>query len=79
MVSAFSFAANVPLGNYRQHHTTPFSWQWWVAIHASVPAIIVVRRALGLGAMAIPFNIAAAVAGQYVGGQIDTDLTQYTH
>eukprot|EP01087_Luapelamoeba_hula_P024512 TRINITY_DN9354_c0_g1_i1.p1 TRINITY_DN9354_c0_g1~~TRINITY_DN9354_c0_g1_i1.p1 ORF type:complete len:105 (+),score=6.66 TRINITY_DN9354_c0_g1_i1:18-332(+) len=65
-----SFGCNVPLGQYRRCHTERFSWQWFVAVHGSVPALIVVRRVLGLGRAYIPLSIGAAVAGQWLGGEV---------
>ena len=38
-VSAVSFAVNIPLGSWRST-TVQFSPQWFIAIHASVPAIV---------------------------------------
>lgn len=68
LVSALCFLINVPLGRWREH-TRKFSWQWFVAIHASIPLIIALRMWLHLHPIAIPFNIAAAVLGQLVGGR----------
>jgi ABC-type molybdate transport system permease subunit len=70
VLSAVAFGANVPLGQWRQEETQPFSWQWFTAIHASVPVIILLRRRLKLPGFAVPFNIAAAICGQLVGGRL---------
>lgn len=59
---AASFALNMPLGVWRST-TEPLSPAWFVAVHAAVPVIIATRRRLGLGRQAIPFGIAAAIAG----------------
>lgn len=67
LVSLLSFLINIPLGMWREQ-TRKFSWQWFVAIHASIPFIIALRVWLALHPLAIPINIAAAVAGQIVGG-----------
>ncbi|MBI3319078.1 MAG: hypothetical protein HYZ89_00605 [Candidatus Omnitrophica bacterium] len=66
LVSLISFLVNIPLGKWREH-TRKFSWQWFLAIHASIPLIIALRIGLKLHPLAIPVNIAAAVAGQFVG------------
>lgn len=66
LVSLVSFIVNIPLGKWRER-TRKFSWQWFLAIHASIPLIIALRIALKLHPLAIPLNIAAAVAGQFVG------------
>jgi hypothetical protein len=39
-----------------------------LAVHLSIPLIIFLRIKLGLSAWDIPLNLAAAVAGQLVGG-----------
>ncbi len=67
LVSLVSFVVNLPLGAWRER-TRKFSWQWFLAIHASIPLIIVLRIALALPLIALPINIAAAVLGQYLGG-----------
>lgn len=67
LVSLICFVVNIPLGIWRER-TRKFSWQWFVAIHASIPFIIALRIGLHLHPIAIPINIAAAVAGQFVGG-----------
>lgn len=67
LVSVVSFLINIPLGMWRER-TRKFSWQWFLAVHASIPLIIVLRIGLKLHPLAIPINIAAAVLGQLVGG-----------
>jgi len=67
LVSVICFLVNIPLGVWRER-TRKFSWQWIVAIHASIPLIIALRIGLKLHPIAIPINIAAAVLGQLVGG-----------
>ena len=67
LVSVICFLVNIPLGVWREH-TRKFSWQWFVAVHASIPFIIALRIGLKLHPIAIPINIAAAVLGQLVGG-----------
>jgi hypothetical protein len=69
LVSLASFLVNIPLGIWRER-TKKFSWQWFVAIHASIPFIIALRMGLRLHPVAIPINIAAAVVGQFVGGSL---------
>ena len=66
VVSVLCFLVNIPLGVWREH-TKKFSWQWILAIHASIPLIIALRIGLKLHPLAIPINIAAAVLGQAIG------------
>ena len=68
LVSVICFLVNIPLGMWREH-TRKFSWQWILAIHASIPLIIALRIGLHLHPVAIPINIAAAVLGQLIGAR----------
>ncbi|MBI3088330.1 MAG: hypothetical protein HYY91_05540 [Candidatus Omnitrophica bacterium] len=75
VVSVICFLVNVPLGMWREH-TKKFSWQWIVAIHASIPLIIALRIGLQLPLIAIPINIAAAILGQAVGARSEKKKRQ---
>jgi len=66
---AVAFISNVPLGLWRRG-LRPFSFAWVVAIHASVPLLILLRFLLGLPFMVIPPEIALAFLGQWVGGRL---------
>lgn len=68
LVSVLCLLLNVPLGMWREH-TKKFSWQWLLAIHASIPVIIWLRISLHLHPAAIPINITAAVIGQLIGSR----------
>jgi hypothetical protein len=65
-VSAICFLVNVPMGLMRER-VKKFSLAWIFWIHASIPLIIFLRVWLKLHPLAIPINIAAAVAGQLIG------------
>lgn len=67
IVSIVCFLVNIPLGKKREQ-SRKFSLAWILWIHASIPVIIALRIMLQLHPIAIPINIAAAVAGQFVGG-----------
>jgi len=69
-VSVLCFFVNIPLGMWREH-TRKFSWQWLVAIHASIPLIIALRIGLKLHPLAIPLNIVFAILGQAVGSRLE--------
>ena len=60
---------NVPLGMWRRR-LRRFSPAWFVAIHASIPALVAIRLALVPENWVIPPEIALAVAGQLVGGRL---------
>jgi hypothetical protein len=66
-LTLFSFICNLPLGRWRST-VKKFSLSWFLAVHLSIPLIIFLRLKLGLSAWDIPLNLAAAVAGQFVGG-----------
>ena len=68
LVSALCLVINIPLGA-RRERSRKFSWQWILWIHASIPLIIALRIGLQLDMIAIPINIAAAVAGQIIGAK----------
>jgi hypothetical protein len=69
-VAAVTAAVNLPLGIVREH-TEKFSWQWIVAVHASIPFVAMLRKAIIMPKYAILFTIAAAVAGQAVGARLE--------
>jgi len=70
LVSVVCLLVNIPLGKLRER-SRKFSWQWILWIHASIPLIIALRVWLQLHWVAIPINIASAVAGQFLGALPD--------
>jgi hypothetical protein len=69
-VAATTAAVNVPLGAAREH-TEKFSFAWFVAVHASIPFIAMLRKAVIMPKYAIVFTIAAAIAGQAMGARME--------
>lgn len=67
-VSVICLLVNLPMGRMRER-SRKFSWPWLCWVHASIPLIIALRIAWKLHPIAIPINIAAAVAGQLLGGR----------
>lgn len=65
----FALFANLPLG-YLREGSAKYSFRWFLYIHLSIPAIIVLRLAYGFGWRIIPFTLGCAVAGQMIGGRI---------
>jgi hypothetical protein len=65
----FAFGINIPLG-YIREAATRFSVRWFVLIHFSIPFLVALRYHLEFGWSVIPFSIAFAVAGQFLGGRI---------
>ena len=65
-----AFAVNIPLGYIRQN-CPKFSFGWYFYIHISIPLIIYARVKAGFSWKFIPLTLAAAVAGQFLGGVIN--------
>ncbi|PNW70224.1 hypothetical protein CHLRE_17g710900v5 [Chlamydomonas reinhardtii] len=63
-------ALNVPCGMWREH-TDKFSSQWFMAVHATIPFIAMLRKAVIMPKYAILFTIAAAIAGQAMGAKLE--------
>lgn len=60
---------NIPFGWYR-HNTEKFSFKWMLSLHAPIPLVFVLRRALGLGTGAIPFLVLFDILGQIGGSRL---------
>mmetsp|Transcript_26628 Transcript_26628/g.32325 ORF Transcript_26628/g.32325 Transcript_26628/m.32325 type:complete len:381 (+) Transcript_26628:158-1300(+) len=68
--AATSVGVNVPLGVWREH-TEKFSAEWFVAIHASVPLIAMMRKASLVPQYAIVGTIVCAILGQVIGSRTE--------
>ena len=68
---AATFLVNLPFGWWRAQ-LRKFSPAWFVAIHAPVPIVIILRFALGLPFrwVALPVFVAAYFGGQFVGSRL---------
>ena len=60
---------NIPFGWYR-HNTKKFSLKWMLSLHAPIPLVFILRRALGLGVWAIPFLVISDILGQIWGSKL---------
>jgi hypothetical protein len=69
-VGAAAALLNIPCGAWREH-TAKFSFEWFVAVHATIPFIAMLRKAVIMPKYAILFTIGAAVAGQLVGSRLE--------
>lgn len=67
-VTAAAVVANIPMGRQRAD-CEKFSPSWFFWVHASVPAIVAMRRALQLPRAAIVLTVSGAIAGQAVGAR----------
>lgn len=69
-VAATTAGLNIPCGMWREH-TEKFSFQWFMAVHATIPFIAMLRKAVIMPKYAIVFTIAAAIAGQAMGAKME--------
>ena len=70
LVSLVCLLLNIPMGAMRER-SRKFSLAWILWVHASIPLIIALRLGLHLPLLAIPINIAAAIAGQIIGSRAE--------
>ncbi|CAF2149731.1 unnamed protein product [Brassica napus] len=70
VIGMLGMALNVPLGVWREH-TEKFSASWFVALHAAVPFIGILRKSVLMPKMAMVFTIAASVMGQVIGSRAE--------
>jgi hypothetical protein len=75
IVLAIIFLLNLPFGYWRGH-VRPFSFPWILAVHLPVPLVIIVRILGGVGwhIKTFPLLAVAYFAGQYLGGNLYTQL-----
>lgn len=71
-VAGAGTAVNVPLGMWREH-TEKFSLAWFLAVHASLPFVISLRKACIMPRYAVLFTITAAVMGQALGARMERE------
>jgi hypothetical protein len=74
-VAAATLAINLPFGFWRAG-VRKFSLPWFLAVHAPVPLIVVLRVAAGLGWRLSTFPVLAGAffGGQLLGGRVRTAL-----
>ncbi|TYG85075.1 hypothetical protein ES288_A13G024000v1 [Gossypium darwinii] len=70
VIGMLGMAANVPLGIWREH-TKKFSPSWFVAVHAAVPFIAMLRKSVLMPKTAMAFTIAASILGQVIGSRAE--------
>ncbi|KAF9590769.1 hypothetical protein IFM89_038296 [Coptis chinensis] len=70
VIGALGMAANVPLGIWREH-TKKFSPSWFVAVHAAVPFIAMLRKSVLMPKTAMAITIAASIVGQIIGSRAE--------
>ncbi|KAG9452872.1 hypothetical protein H6P81_005776 [Aristolochia fimbriata] len=70
VIAMLGMAANVPLGIWREH-TKKFSPSWFVAVHAAVPFIAMLRKSVLMPKTAMAFTVAASILGQVIGSRAE--------
>ena len=70
-VAAATLVVNLPFGFWRAG-VRKFSPAWFLAVHATVPLIVGMRLAAGLGwrLSTFPILVGAFFGGQFIGGRI---------
>jgi len=69
-VAAVVAGVNLPCGAVREHFEK-FSVGWFVAVHATIPFVAMLRKAVVMPKYAMLVTIAAAVMGQMVGSRLE--------
>ncbi|KAL8264068.1 hypothetical protein R6Q59_022198 [Mikania micrantha] len=70
VIGMLGMAANIPLGVWREH-TRKFSLSWFIAVHAAVPFIAMLRKSVLMPKTAMAFTIAASILGQVIGSRAE--------
>ena len=65
------FLINLPFG-YIRSRSAKFSRKWMMAIHVPVPFVFLLRILSGLNWTVIPLLVLSDVAGQIVGGKLNS-------
>lgn len=74
-VAATAAALNIPCGAWREHFEK-FSVGWFIAVHATIPFVAMLRKAVVMPKYAIVVTLAAAVAGQVIGSRLERQRLQ---
>uniref|UniRef100_A0A1J3HL15 Uncharacterized protein n=1 Tax=Noccaea caerulescens TaxID=107243 RepID=A0A1J3HL15_NOCCA len=69
-IALMGMAANVPLGVWREH-TIKFSPSWFLAVHAAVPFIAMLRKSVLMPKTAMALTIGASILGQVIGSRAE--------
>ncbi|KAL4385326.1 hypothetical protein GQ457_15G007870 [Hibiscus cannabinus] len=70
VIALLGMAANMPLGAWREH-TDKFSLSWFVAVHAAVPFIAMLRKSVLMPKTAMAMTIGASILGQIIGSRAE--------
>lgn len=70
IIALLGMAANVPLGVWREH-TLKFSLPWFIAVHAAVPFIAMLRKSVLMPKTAMALTLGASILGQTIGARAE--------
>ncbi|XP_027913614.1 uncharacterized protein LOC114173425 [Vigna unguiculata] len=70
VIAALGMAVNVPFGMWKEH-TAKFSLSWFVAVHAAVPFIAMLRKSVVMPKSAMALTIIASILGQVIGSRAE--------
>jgi len=71
LVTAAALVLNLPFG-YLRVKSKKYSVRWFVYIHLPIPFIYILRTVAGLDYRVIPVIVIGAVAGQLLGGRLNS-------
>jgi hypothetical protein len=74
-MSGTAIAAGLPCGMWREH-TKKFSPQWFLAVHAAIPFVAMLRKAVLMPKWAILLTLIGSIAGQSVGARMERQRMQ---
>ncbi|GFQ03435.1 hypothetical protein PHJA_002487300 [Phtheirospermum japonicum] len=69
-IGCLGTVANIPLGAWREH-TEKFSPSWFVAAHAALPVVGMLRKSVLMPKTAMAYTIAASMLGQMIGSRAE--------
>ncbi len=69
-IALVAAAANIPFGAWREHFGK-FSPGWFLAVHATIPFIALLRKGVVMPRWAILLTISGAIAGQTIGSRLE--------
>lgn len=69
-IALVAAVANIPFGAWREHFDK-FSLGWFVAVHATIPFIALLRKGVVMPRWAILLTITGALAGQTIGSRLE--------
>jgi len=76
-LASVAISFNIPCGMLREH-TKKFSPQWILAVHATIPFVAMLRKAVMMPAWGLGLTVLGSIAGQHVGNVLEKKRLQGT-